>query len=72
MALKVTLDDKDERKGKKKKVSMVFVRSEDNLRTTLDIMKMKVKKNCLQYLKQYSTMRKGVGKLSKTIFLNPL
>ena len=51
---------------------MVFVRSEDNLRTTLDTMKMKVKKNFLQYLKQYSTMKKGVGELSETIFLYPL
>lgn len=48
---------------------MVFVRTESNLITTLKITRMNVKKNYLQYLKQYSTMRKEVGELSKTSFL---
>lgn len=57
-------------KESKKEVtrSVVFVRTENNLRTTLKIMRMKLKKNYLQYLKQYSTMRKEVGELSKTSF----
>lgn len=40
MTLKVTLEDKDERKGKQK--SVMLVRTEKNLRTTLKIMRMKV------------------------------
>jgi len=62
------LEDKDERKGKQKKESVVFVRAENNLRTTLKITRMKVKKNYLRYLNQYSTMRKEVAELLKTSF----
>jgi len=40
--LKVTSKDKDERKGKQKKPSVLFVRIENSLRTTLKIMRMEV------------------------------
>lgn len=40
MTLKVILENKDERKGKQK--SVMLVRTENNLRTTLKIMRMKV------------------------------
>lgn len=71
MSLKVTSEDKDERKGEQKKASVLFVRIENNLRTTLKIMRMKVKKNYLQYLR-HSTIRKEVGELSGQVFLNPM
>lgn len=54
-----------------KKASVVFVRTENNLRTTLKITRMKVKKNYLQYLR-HSTIRKEVGELSTQVFLNPM
>lgn len=69
MALNLTLKDKDERKGKQNK-SVVFVRTENNLRTTLKIMKMKVKKIHLRYLKLY--YEKEGGRITRQVYLNTM